>query len=126
MNAVAQVLAVLVGVLVISVGVLEAFFYRDQRFYSMFLIRPEDQRAVRLWVVNQGFYNMVLGAGAILGVILLQTTDPLIGRTLIFYVCAANVILGIVLVVSNRKLWRGSIGQSGLPLATIIVALVGG
>ncbi|WP_166877865.1 DUF1304 family protein [Salinibacterium sp. ZJ450] len=126
MNPVAQVLAVLVGVLVIGVGVLEAFFYRDQRFHSMFLIRPEVQRAVRLWVVNQGFYNMVLGAGAILGVILLQTTDPLIGRTLIFFVCAANVILGIVLVVSNRTLWRGAIAQSGLPLVTIIAALVGG
>jgi uncharacterized membrane protein len=61
MNLIAQILAVLVGVMLIGVGVLEVFFYRDQRFSKIFLIKPQDVDAVRLWTVNVGFYNILMG-----------------------------------------------------------------
>ncbi len=49
MGTVAQVLAVITGIVLIVVGLLEAFRYKDQRLYPLFLIKPEDTAAVRLW-----------------------------------------------------------------------------
>ena len=124
MNAVAQVLAVLVGLTIIGVGTLEAFFFRNQRFHSIFLIKPEDAEAVRLWVVNQGFYNIVWGLGALVGVLLLNVGDPVAGATLVFFVSGAHVIFGIVLGVTEPRLWMSMIAQSLLPLVVILTAVL--
>ncbi|WP_411720608.1 DUF1304 family protein [Mycetocola sp.] len=124
MNAVAQVLAVLVGITLIAVGVLEAFFYRDQRFHSLFLIKPQDAAAVRLWTMNVGFYNMVFGLAILVGVVILNVGDSTVGRTLVYMVCASHVILGIVLAFVEPKLWRNAVGQALLPSLVIVVALL--
>lgn len=121
MNVVAQVLAVLVGLTLIAVGVLEAFFYRNQRFHSFFLIEPRDTAAVRLWTMNVGFYNIVFGLAILSGVVILNVGDATIGRTLIYMVCISHVILGIVLRVVEPKLWLSAVGQAGLPLLVILV-----
>ncbi|WP_210480217.1 DUF1304 family protein [Naasia sp. SYSU D00948] len=124
MNVVAQILAVLLGLTGIGVGILESFFYRHPRLFPIFRIRPEDRRAVRLWVVNQGFYNMVFGLGSILGVILVNTGEVVVGRTLVLFVAACHIVLGIVLGVSEPKLWRSAAGQAGLPVLVIAATLL--
>ena len=124
MNAIAQVLAVLEGLTLIVVGVLEAFFYRNQRFHSIFLIEPKDTSAVRLWTMNVGFYNMVFGLAILTGVVLLNVGDPIAGRTLVYLVCASHVVLGVLLAVVEPRLWRSAVGQSSLPLLVILVALL--
>jgi putative membrane protein len=124
MNTVAQILAVLLGVMLIGVGILESFLYANPRLFPIFRIRPEDRRAVRLWTVNQGFYNMVFGVGAILGVILVNTGQETVGRTLVLFTAASHVILGIVLVVSEPKLWLSGVGQAGVAAAVLIATLV--
>ena len=124
MNVVAQILAVLLGLLLIAVGILESFFYRHPRLYPIFRIRPEHHRAVRLWTVNQGFYNMTFGVGAIVGVILAATGAVVAGRTLVLFVAASHIVLGIVLGVSEPKLWRSAVGQAGLPVLVIVATLV--
>jgi putative membrane protein len=123
-NAVAQVLAVLDGILLIGVGIVEAFFYRHRRVAPVFAIRPEDHRTVRPWAVNQGFYNMVFGAGMIFGVILVNTDAVTAGRTLVFFVAACHVLLGMVLLATDRRLWRGAAVQSGLAALVLIAALL--
>jgi uncharacterized membrane protein len=124
MNVVAQILAVVLGLLLIGIGILESFFYRHPRMFPIFRIRPEDRRAVRLWAVNQGFYNMVFGVGIIVGVILVNTGEVVVGRTLVLFVAACHVILGIVLGVSEPKLWRSAVGQAGLPVLVIAASLL--
>jgi putative membrane protein len=123
-NAVAQVLAVLDGILLIGVGIVESFFYRDRRFYPFFRIREEDQAAVRVWAVNQGFYNMVFGVGLLLGVVLVNTGAGTAGRTLVLFAAACHVVLGIVLIVSEPRLWRGGVAQSGLAALVLIATLL--
>jgi uncharacterized membrane protein len=123
MNAVAQILAVLLGLLLIGVGILESFFSRNPRLYPIFRIRPEDRRAVRLWTLNQGFYNMVYGVGAIVGVILVNAGQETVGRTLVLFTAVSHVVLEIVLVVSEPKLWRGAVGQAGVAALVLVATL---
>ena len=120
MNAVAQVLSVVVGLMLVAVGALESFFYRNPRFHSIFLIRPRDYDAVRLWVVNVGAYNMLMGLACLLGVLIVNVGDPVVGRTLILAVCAMHVVLGITLLVTQRELWRNALGEALVPLAAIL------
>ena len=125
MNVVAQVLAVLVGVILIVVGVLEAFFYRNPRFYSIFLIRPEDASAVRLWVTNLGFYNIIFGLACLAGVVLLNADQADAGRALVFMVCISHVVLASVLAIVEPTLWRNSLYEGVLPLLVLAAALIG-
>jgi putative membrane protein len=121
MNVFAQVMAVLVGSTLVVVGILESFFYRRPELYPIFLIRPEDVPAVRLWTVNQGFYNLCFGVAAIGGVVTLHLGDPTVGRTLVLFACASMVVLGAVLFFSERRLWLSALGQS-LPSLAVLVA----
>ena len=120
MNAVAQVLAVVLGVLLIVVGSLEAFQYRNQRWFSMFHIRSEDAPAVRLWVVNLGFYNIVYGLGSIAGVVLTWAGLVAAGVGIVVFVCISHIVLAIVLLVVDRSLWRNSVYEAIFPIAVLV------
>lgn len=122
MNAAALILAILEGLLLLGIGTLEAFFFRKPQLYPIFLIRPEDHRAVRLWTVNVGWYNICSGLAVAVGLVLSATASADIGGAVVLAICAMQVVLGVVLVLTEAKLWRGAVGQSLLPLAVILTA----
>ncbi|OFI40062.1 hypothetical protein BIU82_01070 [Arthrobacter sp. SW1] len=124
MTGAIQVLGVVLGVVLIVVGVLESFFFRDQRFHPIFLIDPKDTAAVRLWTVNLGFYNMVWGVGAITGALLLGGPNHAAGHAILLFACVAHVILGMVLLFSERRLWVSAVGQALLPLVIAVLLLL--
>ena len=123
MSGLAQVLAVLQAATLVVVGVLEAFRYRDPRWYSIFLIEPEDHRAVRLWVVNVGFYNILMGAACVVGVLLARGDQVAEGRAIVLAMSGIHVLLGGVLLVTQPRLWRNSAGEAGLATAVVIATL---
>ena len=91
MNGVAQVLAVLVGVTLVVMFVLEVFFHGRRALYPIFLIRPADVPAVRMWAVNVGCYNLCYGIGALVGVAMLQWQMLTSGVALVLFTCASHV-----------------------------------
>jgi putative membrane protein len=106
--------------------VLESFLYRQPRFHAIFLIEPGQEAAVRLWVVNQGFYNLFFGLAAIAGVVLARTGNEDVGTALVVFTSASMVISGIVLAVTEHRLWRSSILQATPPaVALVALALAG-
>lgn len=119
MGTIAQVLAVITGIVLIVVGLLEAFRYKDQRLYPIFLIKPEDTSAVRLWTVNLGFYNIEWGLIGIIGVVLVNSGQVTVGRTMVALMCIAHAILGGVLVISEPRLWLSAIGEALFPIVIL-------
>ncbi|GAA1886890.1 hypothetical protein GCM10009715_36260 [Paeniglutamicibacter psychrophenolicus] len=124
MNAAALILAILEGILLLGIGTLEAFFFRKPQLYPIFLIRPEDHRAVRLWTVNVGWYNICSGLAIAVGLVLAATASADSGLAVVLTICAMQVVLGVVLVMTEAKLWRGAVGQALLPLAVILAAVL--
>lgn len=124
MTGLIQVLGVVFGVVLIAVGVLESFFFRDQRFHRLFLIKPEDVAAVRMWTFNLGFYNMIWGVGAIVGALLLSGSHSDAGRVLLLFTAAGQVILGVILVLSERRLWASAIAEALLPAVIVVLLLL--
>jgi uncharacterized membrane protein len=125
MNKVAQVLAALEALTLLTVGVMEAFFYRSPELYAIFLIEPGEYDAVRLWTVNVGFYNIFMGIGLIVALVFVNTGRVVVGRTIVLYTSALHVLLGITLVITEPQLWVSAIGEAGLAMAVILAVLIG-
>jgi putative membrane protein len=120
MSRAAQVLAVVIAATLVSVWVMESFLYRHPRLYPLFLTKPADFDAVRLWTVNLGFYNLTTAVALVAGVVLVQTDHLPHGEALIIFTAAQHVFLAVVLVLTQRKLWLNTL-MEGIPAAILLV-----
>ena len=121
MSTAAQVLACVIAFMLVVVWVMESFLYRHPRLYPLFLTKPGDFDAVRLWTVNLGFYNLTTAAALVAGVVLVQTGHEPQGEALIIFTAAQHTFLSVVLVVVQPKLWFNTLLE-GVP-AAILLAL---
>ena len=120
MSTAAQVLAVLIAVMLTVVFVMEAVLYRHPTLYPMFLTKPGDLDAVRMWTVNMGWYNLTTAIALVAGVVLVQTDHLAQGQALIVFTAAQHTFLAVVLVVSQPKLWLNSLLE-GVPAAVLLI-----
>ena len=126
MNLLSQILAGFTGLALISVGILEIFFHGDQRFHRIFLIRPDDVRAARMWAMNVGAYNITFGLGIAVGLWLVNFSGtPASGSAIIIFCCACHIFLGFWLWVTEKRLLVSAIGQALFPgLAVVYYVLL--
>ncbi len=125
---VAVVFAVLAAVLHIVFFVLESVLFRRRFAWQAFGVRSQaDAETIRDWALNQGFYNLFLGIGAIVGVLLSTSSVPTtvaagIGMVLL----AMGSMLGaaIVLLVTKPALVRAVLIQGLAPLLAILAIAV--
>ena len=123
MTVVAWVFAVVAGVFHLAAFAMESLLF-DRPFVQRALGGSDGRSpGVRLWAFNQGFYNLALAAGALIGVIVWAADHETTGRTLVVFSCAAMTLAGIVLFASDRRLWRGAVGQALPPAIAIVAAL---
>jgi uncharacterized membrane protein len=125
MNPVAQVLAALMALTLLAIGALETFFFRNAALYPIFLIEPDEYEAVALWTRNVGVYNMLMGIGIIVGIVLVRRGQVAAGRALVLAFSAMHVVLGVSLVITAPELWLSAVFEAGLALAVIIAVVVG-
>ncbi|MEU8221273.1 DUF1304 family protein [Kribbella sp. NPDC048915] len=122
MNTAAQVLAVVIAVMLAAVWLMESFCYRDRRLYPLFLLERSDFAAVRLWIVNLGFYNFTTAVALALGVVLARTGHVPQGEALVAFTAGQHVFLALVLLATERRLWVNTLLE-GVPTA-VLLALV--
>ncbi|MFG1626437.1 DUF1304 family protein [Kribbella sp. NPDC049227] len=120
MSTAAQVLAIFIAVMLTVVFVMESFLYRHPRLYPLFLTKPRDFDAVRLWTVNLGFYNLTTAIALVVGVLLARNDHLAQGQALVVFTAAQHTFLAVVLVVSQRKLWFNALLE-GVPAAVLLI-----
>jgi len=123
MNLVTQLFAWIAVLFHVAAFVMESVLFERPVVQRFLLGRPEPAPGVRLWAFNQGFYNLFLAAGPAAGLIAGYAGHETVGRTLVIYGCAFMAACGVVLFISDRRLWRGMLGQSVPPLVALIAAL---
>ncbi|MEV6967671.1 DUF1304 domain-containing protein [Hamadaea sp. NPDC051192] len=116
MNLVAVIAATLAGLLHVLIFAMESLLFRRPDVHRRFRTAASDVDAVRPWAFNQGFYNLFLGIGAIVGVFLPDTP----GRTLTGFACACMLGAAIVLVAGERRMARAAVMQGFLPLVALV------
>ena len=115
MTGTVQALAAAYAMVLMTVGLLEITQYRNPRFYSIFVIEPGSYDAVRMWAVCVGAFNLTFAAGIALGLALFHQGYPGDGRGLVLFLVGAHLLLGLVLVAVERRLWRSAIGEASIP-----------
>ena len=122
MSTAAQILAVAIAVMLGGVFVMESFLYRHPRLYPLFLLERRDFDAVRLWIVNLGFYNLTTGIALVLGVVLTRSGHVPQGEALVAFTAGQHVFLALVLLATERRLWLNTLLE-GVPAAVLLTVV---
>jgi putative membrane protein len=132
MNGILLILAIvfasLAALLHIAIFVMESVLWTRPAIWKRFGLHSQDEaQTIRPMALNQGFYNLFLTIGVIVGLLLLPHPSlHTAGLMLILFACASMLAASIVLVVSQPKLLRAALTQGVLPLLTVIfLAILG-
>jgi putative membrane protein len=124
MSTVAEIFAVIAGLVHVAAFAMESLLFHRASVRRIMTGRTEDVPAVRIWAFNQGFYNLFLAVGAFAGVYAWMAGHETVGDTLVLFSCSAMALAGIVLAVSDHRLWRGALGQSIPPAIAVVATLL--
>jgi len=120
MTTAAAVLGLVAGILHVVVFVLESLLWRREAVWRILGARSEEEAGIQEGVFfNQGFYNLFLAAGALVGAVWVAREGS---ATLLTYCCLFMVGAGAVLLINYPRLWRGALLQI-VPAGAALVAL---
>lgn len=123
MSAVAQVAALVTALVHVLVFAMESVLWTRPAVHRRFGIRSAaDAATTRPLMLNQGFYNLFLAVGILVGLVLVHTGPEPDGRAVVVFCCAAIVGAALVLLASSRELARAALIQ-GVPPAIALLAL---
>ncbi len=118
----AVVAASLAGLVHIGIWMLESLLWKREPVWRLFGARSaEDALAQEGVFFNQGFYNLFLAIGALVGAWMAAQSDS---NTLLIYSMAYMAGAAIVLVWRFPRLWRGAVVQGTLPAIALVAIAI--
>lgn len=122
----AAVFAVIAAAVHLYIFVLESLRWTAPATMAVFRIpTPQDAAATQTLAYSQGFYNLFLAVGILLGVVLLGAGSRVAGLTLMSFTSTSMVLAALVLVASNRSMIRPGLIQGGPPAVCLAFTLLG-
>jgi len=116
-------LITLAGLLHLVFFLLETMLW-DRLGRRTFGVRAEDSDAVRVWALNQGWYNLFLGVGAIAasiaGLFWWNSILAVIAAPIAAFTAFCMLGAAVVLVASNPRMLRGALIQGLAPLLGLV------
>ena len=110
--------AMIAGLLHVYIFVLESVRWRHPSAWRKFGIASQEHaNIIHPMAFNQGFYNLFLAAGVIMG---LALSGTLVGYGMIVLALAIMVLAAVVLVLTNRTLWMAALVQGLPPLLSLL------
>ncbi|HMM83621.1 MAG TPA: DUF1304 domain-containing protein [Terrimesophilobacter sp.] len=110
-------IAALIHVLIFA---LESVLWPKPRVWRRFGLKSQaDADVVEPMAFNQGFYNLFLALASVLGLLLLGWGNPIAGKWVLLVALASMVLASVVLLITNRRLWRAALLQGAVPLIGI-------
>jgi putative membrane protein len=132
MNATLLIIAIvaagLAALLHVVIFTMESILWMRPAIWKRFGLKSQDEAAtIRPMALNQGFYNLFLAIGIIVGFFLLPHPSLYAaGVMLVLFCCASMLAAALVLLISNPKLARAALTQGVLPLiAVVALAILG-
>ena len=119
-----KVFAALAGLFHVLFFVMESVLWMNPKVHGRFKVKSLEQaEQMRVFLMNQGFYNLFLAIACFLGLGLLASERwSIVGKTLIAYGCASMVAAALVLLFSADGMLRAALIQ-GLPPLLALVGL---
>jgi putative membrane protein len=121
----ATVVVTLAAALHIAIFFMESVAWGRPAVWKRFGVASQEAAdTTRPMAYNQGFYNLFLAVGAIIGLILYGVGLHPAGLALILFTMGSMVAASVVLLTTGRGYWRASLTQGGLPLIGFILMLL--
>ena len=125
MPAIAQVFALIAALLHVVFFYAESITFARPATWARFGLKTQEEAdIVRPMAFNQGFYNLFLAAGIVVGLLLIATGSVDAGRAIVLFACACMVLAGVVLIATDRAMLRAALLQATPPLLAIVTAFV--
>jgi len=125
----ATVFGSLAALLHVYIFVMESVQWSQPRIWKRFGVPDQGTAdATKPLAYNQGFYNLFLAIGAILGIVLFWAGGPdtpgdIAGRTLVLFSLGSMVAAALVLLTTGIKYLRPALIQGTLPLIGFVLFL---
>ena len=125
----ATVFGSLAALLHVYIFVMESVQWSQPRIWKRFGVPDQATAdATKPMAYNQGFYNLFLAIGAILGIVLFwaggpDTAGDVAGRTLVLFSLGSMVAAALVLLTTGMKYLRPALIQGTLPLIGFVLFL---
>jgi putative membrane protein len=125
MPTVTLVLAALAALLHVYFFFLESIAFRKPFAHRTFGVKdPAEVEILVFPMLNQGFYNLFLAIGTLVGVIGSARGWEPQGSTLVVFGCLFMIGAALVLVVAKPAMARAAAVQGGPPLLALLAALI--
>lgn len=126
---IATIAAALAALLHVYIFVMESIQWSQPKVWRRFGVA--DQAAAdttKPMAYNQGFYNLFLAIGVVIGLALFWAGDPataaaVAGRTLVLFSLGSMLAAALVLITSGAKYLRPALIQGTLPLLGFVLFL---
>src|SRR5688572_26704831 len=82
-----------------------------------------DADTIRMWALNQGFYNLFLALGTVAGMIAVALDHRAVGVALIAFGAAAMTAAGVVLVAAGGAKFLRAASIQAVPPVVALAAL---
>jgi putative membrane protein len=126
MPLLAEIFAVLAAALHVVFFALESVLFARPDVWRRFGLRSQEEAdVIRPMAFNQGFYNLFLAIGVVVGVVVVHSSSETVGRTLVIFCCSCMLAAGVVLFATDRRLRNAAAVQALPPLVAVVVALAG-
>jgi putative membrane protein len=127
MPVLAQVFAAIAALLHVLFFVMESVLFTRPDVYRRFGIASQQEaETVRPMAYNQGFYNLALALGIVVGLVMVQRTGDAVvaGKAIVIFACACIVLAAVVLLSTGRRFLTAAFIQGLPPLLAIVLAVM--
>ena len=122
-----SVFAALAALIHIYIFVLESVQWTKESTRRVFgVASAQDAELMRPLAYNQGFYNLFLAVGVVVGLVLLFTGGAVqAGYGVAIFGLLSMVLAAVVLITSNPRLARSAAIQGVAPLIGVVLLVLG-
>jgi putative membrane protein len=126
MLIIALVFAGLAALIHVYIFVLEALRFDQPATWKVFGVPgAAEAELMKPWAYNQGFYNLFLAFGVVVGIVLTWVDEfHMAGLAVMLFACLSMVLAAVVLITSNRRMARAALVQGAFPLLSLIATAV--
>ncbi|AGC48509.1 hypothetical protein MYSTI_07237 [Myxococcus stipitatus DSM 14675] len=120
MSPLAQGFAVVAALFHVLFFVMESILFSRPKVWRRFGLKSQAEADImKSMALNQGFYNLFLALGVLVGIGLVHTGSAATGVVAVVFGCACMVLAALVLVSNNRRFLTASLVQGLAPLLAI-------
>ena len=119
------IFALLAALLHVFIFTMESITWTKPATWKRFSVTSQaDAETTKPLAYNQGFYNLFLAIGALIGIIAVAMGAPQVGWTLVFSCCGSMLLAALVLAASGKKYLRPAVLQGTTPLLAVVLGVL--